>query len=55
MALKNYDEFRDKGQAEGCAATMRAFGVQFVRIRKVSHGPFKYAVYLGGKNSQMYV
>ena len=55
MALKIYDAFPGKKEAQDCAKDMRALGVQFVQVRPVSQGRLKYGVYLGGKNSRMYV
>ena len=55
--MKIYDTFPNKKEAQKTAKNLRKQGVQYVRIRKVNQdsGRLKYAIYLGGKNSSMYV
>ena len=53
MALKIYDAFETKSQAEKQAKQLRE-DVQFVRVKKLT-GRLKWGIYLGGKGSSMYV
>ena len=53
MALKIYDGFETKSQAEKVANDLRKDKMrpQFVSVKKIGNGRLKYGVYVGGKNS----
>ena len=53
--MKIYDGFETKKQAKDVAKDMKKQGVQFVRVKPIKQGRLKYGVYLGGRNSSMYV
>jgi hypothetical protein len=56
--MKLYDAFPTKAVAQKTANGMRKLGVQYVQVRKGDYGDsgrLKYGVYLGGKNSSMYI
>jgi hypothetical protein len=58
--LKIYDAFEVKDQADNLAKDLRDQGVQYVEVKRIAgqggdSGRLKYGVFLGGKNSEMYV
>lgn len=55
MKLKIYDGFETKGAANKMANDLRKQGVQFVQVKKMTSKRLKWGVFLGGKNSGMYV
>jgi len=53
--LKIYDGFETKKDALAQARDLKKQGVQYVRVKRMGKGRLKWGVYLGGKNSGMYV
>ena len=55
MKLKLYDGFPTKRVAQQTADGLRKQGVQYVQVKPIKQGGLKWGVYLGGRNSSMYV
>ena len=55
MKLKIYDGFEKKSQANRVAEGLRKQGVQYVQVKRMSSRRLKWGVFLGGRNSRMYV